>query len=126
MGKTRWERGAQALLETLTAAEGLGSSAIRPLKEVREKRGELQERETSKRERDEGGNSRRHGKLPDERSESYEIWPPCGEAFACVPRCWYGWRSARKGTSSEGSKKDRKWRRREKGKRGKRFILFQN
>jgi len=34
MGKTRWERGAQALLETLTAAEGLlGSSAIRPLKE---------------------------------------------------------------------------------------------
>lgn len=54
-----------------------------------------------KREKDEGGNSRRHGKLPDERSESYEIWPPCGEALACVPRCRYGWRPACKGTSSE-------------------------
>jgi len=42
MGKTRWERGAQALLETLTVAEGLGSLAIRPLKKVREK----EERET--------------------------------------------------------------------------------
>lgn len=82
MGKTRWERGAQALLETLTAAEGLGSSAIRPLKEVREK----EERNRAGRKGrgdDAGGNSRRHGKLPDERSESYEIWPPCGGARSC-------------------------------------------
>lgn len=56
MGKTRWERGAQALLETLTAAEGLGSSAIRPLKEVREKGGEAagarDEREREERRRE--------------------------------------------------------------------------
>lgn len=68
------------MLETLTAAEGLGSSAIRPLKEVREK----EERSQGERKRDDaGGNSRRHGKLPDERSESYEIWPPCGGARLC-------------------------------------------
>lgn len=79
MGKTRWERGAQALLETLTAAEGLGSSAIRPLKEVRAK----EERNREGKRDDAGGNSRRHGKLPDERSESYEIWPPCGGARLC-------------------------------------------
>jgi hypothetical protein len=109
MGKTRWERGAQALLETLTAAEGLlGSSAIRPLKEPGDRerererggraRGEGREgggHETGKRRTNEGGNSRRHGKLPDERSESYEIWPPCGGARSCSALLLNGWRSAR-------------------------------
>lgn len=122
MGKTRWERGAQALLETLTAAEGLGSSAIRPLKEVREKEERNLGRERKR--DDAGGNSRRHGKLPDERSESYEIWPPCGGARLCsallvsLAFCAQKERVLRGARRTEGETK----RERE----GKGFILFQD
>lgn len=111
MGKTRWERGAQALLETLTAAEGLGSSAIRPLKEVREKeeRNRTGERGGGRgRGDDAGGNSRRHGKLPDERSESYEIWPPCGGARLCSALLLWLAFGAQKERVLEGSERDRR------------------
>lgn len=94
MGKTRWERGAQALLETLTVAEGLGSLAIRPLKKVREK----EKRETSE--------GRRRGTMQAGivggmescrmREASLMKYGLLAEELACVPRCWYGWRSARR------------------------------
>lgn len=93
MGKTRWERGAQALLETLTAAEGLGSSAIRPLKEVRakeERNCEGRGRGTSQAGIVGGMESCRM------REASLMKYGLLAEELACVPRCRYGWRSARR------------------------------
>lgn len=109
------------MLETLTAAEGLGSSAIRPLKEVREKEERNLGRERKR--DDAGGNSRRHGKLPDERSESYEIWPPCGGARLCSALLVSLAFCAQKERVLRGAEEDRG---RDKEREGKGFILFQD
>lgn len=94
MGKTRWERGAQALLETLTAAEGLGSSAIRPLKEAREKRGAKPwgGKEEGRRQAGIVGGMESCRM----REASLMKYGLLAEELACVPRCCYGWRSARR------------------------------
>lgn len=91
MGKTRWERGAQALLETLTAAEGLGYSATKGgirAKEERDREGKG--RGTTQAGIVGGMESCRM------REASLMKYGLLAEELACVPRCWYGWRSARR------------------------------
>jgi len=95
IGWGKRDRNAQALLETLTAAEGLGSSAIRPLKEVREK----EERNLARGEK--GGRTTQAGIVGGMescrmREASLMKYGLLAEELACVPRCWYGWRSARR------------------------------